>query len=169
MLYLTEDVDEFALQMLQNYAEKDFCNVATENLDLATEEEKEALKSVNEENKALFAFMQESIGEAVHAVRFTNTLREHPVCLSSEGALSLGMEKTLSHMPGAENAMKAELVLEINSTHPIAARLKKLFEEDKDTLASYSKILYANARLISGLSLDNASEFGNLICNLMLD
>lgn len=169
VLYLTEDVDEFALQMLQNYAEKDFCNVATENLDLATEEEKEALKSENEENKALFAFMQESIGEAVHAVRFTNTLREHPVCLSSEGALSLGMEKTLSHMPGAENAMKAELVLEINSTHPIAARLKKLFEEDKDTLASYSKILYANARLISGLSLDNASEFGNLICNMMLD
>ena len=168
VLYLTEDVDEFALQMLQNYAEKDFCNVATENLDLASEEEKEALKTENEDSKDLLTFMQESIGEGVTSVRFTNTLRDHPVCLSTEGALSMGMEKTLNRMPGAENSMKAELILEINDAHPIAAQLKKLFAEDKDTLASYSKILYANARLISGLSIENASEFGNLVCGLML-
>lgn len=169
VLYLTEDVDEFALQMLHTYSEKDFSNVCTDNLDLATEEEKESLKEENEKAKDMFAFMKDSIGDALHAVRFTNTLQNHPVCLSSEGAVSMGMEKVLNKMPGADaQQIKAELVLEINMNHPLAEKLKSLFEIDKDTLANYCKILYAQARLISGLPLENPSEVSELVCGLML-
>lgn len=169
VLYLTEDVDEFALQMLRTYEEKEFSNVCTDNLDLATDEEKESLKAENEAAEKLLSFMKESIGEGVSNVRFTNTLKDHPACLSSEGAISASMEKTLNKMPGAEeNRVKAELVLEINRSHPIADKLKALYEDDRDTLASYSKLLYANARLISGLPLENPAEFGGLVCNLML-
>ncbi len=169
VLYLTEDVDEFALQMLQSYADKTFSNVCKDDLDLSTDEEKQSLKEENEKNNDLFAFVKESIGDNVHSVRFTNTLKNHAACLSSEGALSVGMEKVLSKMPGAgEGQIKAELVLEINLNHPIADKLKTLFESDKDKLKQYSKILYANARLVSGLSLENPSELSSLVCDLML-
>jgi molecular chaperone HtpG len=169
VLYLTEDVDEFALQVLQSYAEKEFSNVCTDKLDISSDEEKESLKEENEKAKDLFDFIKESIGEGLHAVRFTNTLQNHPACLSSEGALSVGMEKVLNKMPGAEeHQVKAELVLEINRNHPIAEKLKDLFETDKDKLANYSKVLYAKARLVSGLPLENPSEISNLVCQLML-
>lgn len=169
VLYLTEDVDEFALQMLRSYSEKEFSNVCTDKLDLATEDEKEALKEENEKSKDMFDFMKESIGDRLHSVRFTNTLKNHPACLSSEGAVSVGMEKALNKIPGSEeHQVKAELVLEININHPIAAKLKELYENDKDRLASYGKILYAHARLISGLSVENPSEVSSLVCDLML-
>ena len=169
MLYLTEDVDEFALGMLGKYADKEFLNVQREELDIATDEEKESVKAENEQNAEMLKFIKDSLGEGVNAVRFTNTIERHPVSLSSEGALSMGMEKTLSQMPGAEDgAVKAQLVLEINMDHPIAARLKSLYEEDRDKLALYCKILYAQARLISGLTIDNASEIGDLVAGLML-
>ena len=169
VLYLTEDVDEFALQVLYSYAEKEFSNVCKDDLDLTSDEEKESLKDANEKAKDMFDFMKESVGEQLHAVRFTNTLQNHPVCLSSEGALSMNMEKVLNKMPGAEdNQMKAELVMEINMNHPIAEKLQTLFESDKEKLADYSKILYAQARLISGLTLENPSEVSSLICNMML-
>ncbi|MGM9657830.1 MAG: molecular chaperone HtpG [Eubacteriales bacterium] len=169
VLYLTEDVDEFALQMIRSYSEKEFSNVCTDKLDLATEDEKEALKEENEKSKDMFDFMKESIGDRLHSVRFTNTLKNHPACLSSEGAVSVGMEKALNKIPGSEeHQVKAELVLEININHPIAAKLKELYENDKDRLASYGKILYAHARLISGLSVENPSEVSSLVCDLML-
>ena len=168
VLYLTEDVDEFALQMLRSYAEKEFLNVCRDELDISSDEDKEKLKKENEEAAGLLEFMKTSIGE-VENVRFTNTLKDHPVSLSSEGALSVGMEKTLKGMPGTEEAgVRAQLVLEINADHPIAGRLKALYGADNDTLAKYSRILYAQARLISGLSLDNASEIGDLVAGLML-
>lgn len=170
VLYLTEDVDEFALQMLRAYDEKEFSNVCKDDLDLSTDEEKESLKQENEKNEDLFAFIKESVGDALNSVRFTNTLGNHAACLSSEGALSVGMEKILNKMPGAEGQqLKAELVLEINMNHPIADKLKKLLADDKDKLAQYSKILYANARLVSGLSLDNPAELSNMVCDLMVD
>ncbi len=169
VLYLTEDVDEFALSMLGKYADKEFLNVQRDELDIATEEEKESVKAENEQNADMLNFIKNSLGDGVNAVRFTNTLEKHPVSLSSEGALSMGMEKTLSQMPGGEDgAVKAQLVLEVNMDHPIAARLKALYAEDKDKLALYSKILYAQARLISGLTIDNASEIGDLVAGLML-
>lgn len=169
VLYLTEDIDEFTLQMLHNYSEKEFLNVCKENLDLASEEEKEKLKIENESSSDMFDFIKESIGKDVTKVRFTNTLQKHPVSLSSEGNLSMGMEKILNKMPGAEDQhIKAEIVLEINIEHPIATKIKELFEQDKNTLATYSKILYAQARLVSGMSLDNPSEISDLVCSLML-
>ena len=169
VLYLTEDVDEFALQMLRTYSEKEFSNVCKDDLDLATDEEKESLKKENEDAKEMLDFIKESVGENLHSVRFTNTLQNHAACLSSEGAVSANMEKVLSKNPGNEAAhIKAEFVMEINMNHPIAAKLKELFENDKDKLAKYSKVLYAQARLVSGLSIENPAEVSDLVCNLML-
>ncbi|MBQ9985758.1 MAG: molecular chaperone HtpG [Oscillospiraceae bacterium] len=169
VLYLTEDIDEFALQMLSSYDEKSFVNVCNETLDLSNEEEKESLRKENESAADMFAFIKESLGDAVSRVQFTNTLQEHAVCLSNEGALSVGMEKVLSRMPGAEAGMlKAEIVLEINVNHPIAQKLKALFADDKEKLAVYSKILLAQARLINGITIDNPAEISDLVCNLMI-
>ena len=169
VLYLTEDVDEFALQVLGVYNDKAFVNVCKDNIDLATDEEKESIKKENEDAKELLDFLKESINDNLHSVKFTNTLKDHPACLSSEGEISMGMEKTLNKMPGAEEGViRAELVLEININHPIAQKMKDMFETDKDELKKYAKILYAQARLISGLSVDNPSELGNLVCDLML-
>lgn len=169
VLYLTEDIDEFTLQMFRTYSEKEFLNVCKENLDLSTDEEKEKLKAENEAAEELFKFMKGSIGDGVSKVQFTNTLGNHPVSLSSEGNVSLGMEKALNKMPGAEEQhIKAEIVLEINIDHPLAAKLKELFESDKDRLATYSKILLAQARLVSGMSLENPAEVSDLVCGLML-
>lgn len=168
VLYLLEDVDEFALMMLHEYDGKEFANVTADELDISSDEDKESLKLENEKSKDMFDFMKESIGGDVSAVRFTNTLSNHPVCISSEGAVSASMEKTLGRMPGAEQSIKAEKVLEINMEHPIASKLKLLFIEDKEKLAVFSKILYANARLISGLNIENPAEIGELVTNLML-
>ncbi len=169
VLFLTEDIDEFALQILGKYDDKEFVNVCKDNLDLATDEEKEALKKENKDARAFLDFLKESIGEGIKGVKFTNTLKDHPACISSEGAISVGMEKTLNKMPGAEaSGVKAELVLEININHPIAQKLKAMFECDKDELKKYSRILYAHARLISGLQVENPSELGDMVCDLML-
>ncbi|MBE6655086.1 MAG: molecular chaperone HtpG [Ruminococcaceae bacterium] len=169
VLYLTENIDEFALRTLMKYDDKEFINVCDDKLDISTDEEKEQLKAENESAAELLAFMKESIGEAsVTAVKFTNTLKDHPVCLSSEGGISTEMEKVLSQMPGSENAPKAETVLEINGAHAVATTLKGLFATgEKEKVASYAKILYTMARLISGLPVENPTELSNMICDLM--
>ena len=168
VLCFTEDVDEFAVKMLGKYAEKDFKNVTAEALDLATEEEKTALEEANKSAEEILSFMKESLGDAVSAVRFTASLTSHAVCLSSEGEVSIEMEKVLSKMPGAGGDVKANVVLEINHTHAIAEKLKALFAGDKDTLAKYAKILYAQARLIGGLSIENPAELSEMITSLMI-
>ncbi len=170
VLYLTDDVDEFALHMLGEYDGKKFANVCTEKLDIATDEEKEQLKEKNEQAKELLDFMKETLGDAVSAVRLTDTLKNHPVSLSTEGGLSVEMEKVLGKMPGAEQSganAKATLVLELNASHPVVERLRTLFESDRDRVASDTKILYAQARLINGLPLDNPAEISDLVCALM--
>ena len=169
VLYLTEDIDEFCVQILRNYENKDFLNVCTDSLDLGDEEEKAQLKEENDKSEELFKFIKDSLGDKVAKVRYTNTLKNHAVCLSSEGAVSVGMEQILNKMPGAEGQnIKAETVLEINMEHPIKDKLLSLYESDKDKLAEYSKILYAQARLINGLSLENPAEISDLVCNLMV-
>lgn len=169
VLYLTDDVDEFALGVLREYDGKEFSNVLSDSLDLTTDEEKETLKKANEDSKSMLDFVKESIGDSVHSVRFTTSLESHAACLSSEGALSLGMEKALNRMPGMEQNIKAELVLEINLNHPIAEKIKALFDEDKDKLSTYSKILYSHARLVSGLEIENPAETMNLVTGLMVE
>lgn len=166
ILYLTDYVDEFAVKTLITFEEKTFVNICAEEADFDTAEEKEALKNDNEAFTDMFDFMKETLNGEVQTVRFTHKLKNHPVCLSSEGQLSVEMEKVLNAMPGNNN-VKAELALEINADHAIAEKLKKLFEEDKDMLAKYTKVLYGQARLIGGMQIENPLEFSNLICELM--
>ena len=167
ILYLTENVDEFALKMLNEYDGKKFMNICDDALNLDSEEEKKALESENEASKDMFAAMKESIGDKISGVRFTNKLKKHPVCLTSEGGISLEMEKTINAMPGANEKIKAQLVLEINANHPIAEKIKSLYNEDKDTLAKYSKLLYGEACLIGGTAVADPVEHSNLVCELM--
>lgn len=168
VLYLTENVDEFALKMMMEYDGKKFINVCDNELNLDSEDEKKALEEENEQAKDMFSAMSDAIGDGVSAVRFTNKLKNHPVCLASEGGISLEMEKTLNSMPGGEdNKVKAQIVLEINAEHAIAEKLKCLYNEDKDALAKYAKILYAEACLIGGRTVENPAEHSTLICELL--
>ena len=166
ILYLTEYVDEFAIKTLMQYNEKPFVNVCSAEADFDTAEDKEKLEQENASHTDLFAFMKEVLGDKVQTVRFTHKLKQHPVCLSSEGMLSADMERVLNAMPGNEG-VKAEFALEINEMHPIAEKLKSLFENDKDTLTKYTKLLYNEARLIGGMTIEDPTEFALLICELM--
>ena len=167
ILYLTEYVDEFALQALMEYKDKKFANVSTDNLDLDTEEEKEELKKTNEDSKEMFNIMKEVLKEDnITDIKFTHRLKNHPVCLTTEGNLSLEMEKVLNALPN-DNNVKAKLVMEINENHPIANKIKALYNEDKKALENYTKILYSQARLIEGLPIENPTEITNLICDII--
>ena len=168
VLYLTEGIDEFALKMLQRYKEKDFANICADDVDLDTQEEKDAINKENETAKDMLGFMKNSLDGAVQSVRFTNKLKNHPVCLTSEGDVSVEMEKVLNTLPGEENKVKAQIVLEINAEHPVAQKLKALYDSDKDKVADYARILYSVARLIGGMSVENPTELSNLVCDLMV-
>ena len=165
VLYLTEYMDEFTVQALMEYDGKSFANISSESLKL-DEDESKKIEEENANNKELLELMQETIGDDVHEVRFTSRLKTHPVCLTSEGPISIEMEKVMSQMP-MEEKIKASTILEINDSHPIAAKIKELYNTDKDKLKEYTKILYAEARLIEGLPVDNPTEISNLICNLI--
>ena len=169
VLYCTQDIDEFALKVLMRYKDKQFKSISDADLDLDTEEEKEQAKKLDEENKDMFAFMQQAISDKVKTVRLSKKLKTHPVCLSSEGGpISIEMEKVLNAMPQNNGEkVKAEKALEINPEHPIFAKLKELFESDKDKLGDYTKLLYDQALLIEGMSIEDPVEFANLVCGLM--
>lgn len=168
VLYLKDDVDEFALKTLGEYDGKQFVNVCDQSLDISSEEEKASLKTENDTNSEMLTFMKDTLSGAVTAVKFSGSLKDHPVCLSSDGGISLEMEKVLNAMPDANGNIKAETVLEINISHPLAESLKKLYFTDKDKLAKYTKILYSQARLIGGMAIDNPTELSNLVCELMM-
>ncbi len=169
VLYLTADVDEFAVKVMMNYDGKSFRSISDTDIDLDTEEEKEAAKKLDEENKDMFTFMQEAISDKVKSVRLSKKLKSHPVCLSSDGAITIEMEKVLNAMPQNEgNKVKAEKALEINPDHPIFAKLKELYAGDKDKLRDYTKLLYSQALLIEGMSIEDPVEFANLVCGLMV-
>lgn len=164
ILYFTDEVDEFAIQMLMEYDGKKFANICKDDLNLDTDAEKEALTKKNEDSKELLEKMKNILGDEVKEVKFTNKLGSHAVCLSAEGYVSLEMAKILSQMPGANQNVKAELVLEINSENPVA---EKLANADDETLKKYTTILYNQARLIAGLSIENPTELADTICELM--
>ena len=165
VLYFTDDVDEFAIQMLMEYEGKQFANILKDDVDLSTDAEKEATQKQNEEAKDLLYKMKEILGGEVTSVKFTNNLGSHAVSLSAEGYVSLEMAKVFSQMPGANEEVKAQLVLEINSNHPIA---EKLSAADDETLEKYTKILYSQARLIAGLPIDNPTELADSVVDLMV-
>lgn len=167
ILYLTENVDEFAIKMLMNYNEKQFKSVSAGDLDIDTPEEKEEIKAKNEANKDLFNFMKDKLGDKIKEVRLSQRLKSHPVCITSDGELSVEMEKILNAMP-TDQKVKADKILEINPDHPILEKLKSLYESDKDKLAMYSDVLYNQALLIEGMSIEDPVDFSNKICELML-
>lgn len=164
VLYFTDEVDEFAIQMLMEYDGKHFVNVCKDDLDLSTDVEKEAMTKKNEDAKGLLDKMKEALDGKVTAVKLTNKLGSHPVCLSAEGYVSLEMEKVLNSMPGANQGVKAQLVLEVNADHPIVEKLKSV---DDDTLKKYTNLLYSSARLIAGLDLENPTEFSDNLAQLI--
>lgn len=164
VLYFTDEVDEFAVQMLMEYDGKHFVNVCKDDLDLSTDAEKEAMTKKNEDAKGLLDKMKEALDGKVTAVKLTNKLGSHPVCLSAEGYVSLEMEKVLNSMPGANQGVKAQLVLEVNADHPIVEKLKSV---DDDTLKKYTNLLYSSARLIAGLDLENPTEFSDSLAELI--
>ncbi len=164
VLYFTDEVDEFAIQMLMEYDGKHFVNICKDDLDLSTDAEKEAINKKNEYAKDLLEKMKNALDGEVTAVKFSNKLGSHPVSLSAEGYVSLEMEKVLNSMPGANQGVKAQMVLEVNSNHPIA---EKLQSSDDETVVKYTKLLYNTARLIAGLDLKNPTEFSDAVVDLM--
>ncbi len=166
VLYLCDYVDEFTIQALMEYEGKKFANVASENTELDEPEEKEKLDKHNKDAEKMFEAMKKALPE-VKNIKYTNKLKNHPVCLSTEGNISLEMEKIMNSMPTGES-VKAEVVLEINENHPIAKELETLFKKDKDKLEQYTKILYNQARLIEGLPIENPTELTNLICDNLI-
>ena len=168
VLYLTEYLDEFVIKILNSYKDKKFVNVTDKSLDLDTEEEKKAISKVNDDNKEMLDFIKDTLKDYVKDVKFTNKLKNHPVCLSSTGDLSLEMEHIINTMPNQEEKVKAETILEINDSHNVSKKMRELFKENNtDELATYAKILYNQARLISGLPVDNPNELTDLICSII--
>ena len=165
ILYCTEYIDEFALKILNKYEDLDILNINNEEVDIDSDEEKENLKKSNEDAQDMFKMMLNAIPE-VKEIRYTNKLKNHPVCLGTIGDISIAMEKAINQIPN-EQKINAEKVLEINENHEIAKKLKYLYENDQETLKDYTKVLYAEARLIEGLSIENPTEISNLICEYL--
>lgn len=165
ILYLTDYVDEFCVTAISEYEEKKFANVSDGSLDLESEEEKAENKKVNEDNSDLLKAMNDEIKD-VNEVKFSNKLKSHPVCLTTKGDVSIEMQKVFDAMPN-DMGIKAQTILEINEKHPIAEKLKDLYENDKEEFKKYTQILYSEARMIAGLPIDNPTEISRLICEVI--
>ncbi len=165
VLYLVDYVDEFTVQALMEYNGKKFINVSSEDVSLDSDDEKKELDSLNEDAKDMFSLMKAALPD-VKNIKYTNKLKNHPVCLSTEGNISLEMEKILNQMPTGDK-VKADVVLEINKDHPIVNKLNELYDNDKEELETYTKILYNQARLIEGLPIENPTELTNMVCDLL--
>ena len=167
ILYLTDNIDEFAIKSIMKYKDKEFKSVSADDLGLDTPEKKEELKAKEEESADLLKELQEALNGKVAKVALSQRLKSHPVCLTSEGEISLEMEKVLNSMP-TDQKIHAQRVLEINPDHEIFGKLKSLSDSgDKDKLGKYATLLYDQALLIEGMSIENPVEFSNLICELM--
>lgn len=166
ILYLTEYVDEFAIKTLDTYQDKKFINVCQQDLDLSTEEEKEAIKKLNDDNKNMLEEMKKVLNDEVESVRFTNKLKNHPLCLTVEGDISLEMQKVINALP-TDQKIQAKTILEINETHPVAKKIKISYKNNKEEFEKLTKILYSQARLIEGLSIENPTEISSLICDII--
>ena len=167
ILYLTEYVDEFALQTLTTYNAKKFVNVSNDTVDLDSEEERKELEKANADFKDMFDVMKKVLeNNNITDIKFTHRLKKHPVCLTTEGDISVEMQKVLNALPN-DSKVNAKMILEINSEHPISNKLKNLYNSDKEALERYTKILYSQARLIEGLPIENPTEISNLICDII--
>ncbi|MGN8769489.1 MULTISPECIES: molecular chaperone HtpG [Paenibacillus] len=167
ILYFTDDIDEFAIKMIMKYKDKEFKSVSSGDLGIEADNSED--KANTDENKELFAAMKDLLSGKVKEVKASKRLKSHPVCLSTEGELTIEMEKVLNSMPGANGqSVKAEKVLEINVNHDVFQSLKKAYENDKEKLALYTSLLYNQALLIEGLPINDPVEFTNDICKVMV-
>lgn len=166
ILYLTDDVDEFVLQVLMQYKEKPFKSINQGKLDLESDEEKEVLKQKSEASKDLLKELKEALKEEVSDVRLTTRLKNHPVCLVADEGISLEMEKILAQMPDQSQNAKAKRILELNADHPLVQALEKA---SSDRLKDYAKLLYNQALLIEGFTLEDPVEFSKVLSQLMID
>lgn len=167
ILYFTEDIDEFAIKMLMTYKEKEFKSISSGDLGIEGEENKSDSESEENESKEIFDYMKNILAGKVKDVRVSKRLKSHPVCLATEGDISIEMEKILAAMPDNQN-IKADKVLEINKNHEVFQSLKEAFENDKEKLDLYTKLLYNQALLIEGLPIQDPVEFTNDICKIMV-
>lgn len=169
ILYLTDSVDDFVVQTLMAFEEKQFKSVNDKDLGIETDEEKQDIEKSAEENKELLDFVKEALGDKVSAVRISNKLKSHPVCLTTDGPITIEMEKYFKSVPGADamnGGMKAEKVLELNPSHAAFDALKNAWTADKDKAAKYAEILYGQALLIAGVELENPAEYADIVCSL---
>lgn len=166
ILYFTEEIDEFAIRMVMSYKEKEFKSVSSGDLGFTADESQDTAAE-EQENKGLFDFMKNTLSEKVKDVRISKRLKTHPVCLTTDGAVSIEMEKILNAMPYSQN-VKADKVLEINVHHDVFASLKDAFEKDQEKLTLYTNLLYNQALLIEGLPIEDPVEFTNNICKVMV-
>jgi molecular chaperone HtpG len=167
ILYFTEDIDEFAIKMLMTYKEKEFKSISSGDLGIEGEENKSDSETEKNESKEIFDYMKNILADKVKDVRISKRLKSHPVCLATEGDISIEMEKILAAMPDNQN-IKADKVLEINKNHEVFQSLKEAFENDKEKLELYTKLLYNQALLIEGLPIQDPVEFTNDICKIMV-
>ena len=166
ILFFTDDVDEFAIKMLMNYKEKEFKSVSSSDLGIEAEEKEKAQSEDVRDDDELFKEMKDILTGKVKDVRASKKLKKHPVCLSTEGELSIEMEKVLNSMPNSQN-LKADKILEINTGHDVFKSLKEAYKDDKEKLKLYTKLLYDQALLIEGLPIDDPVEFSNNVCMIM--
>lgn len=168
VLYMMDNVDEFMIQMMRDYDSKAFKNVAQGDLNLDTEEEKQQLEKLNEENKTLLEALKESLKDKVVDVKISNRLKSHPVCLVSDQGVSFEMEKVLNAMPDGQD-VKAGRILEINPNHDIFKAIQNVYANNNDKMNDYASILFDQALLIEGLPIENPVEFSNKVCQLMIE
>jgi molecular chaperone HtpG len=167
ILYLTDNVDEFAIHTLAKYKDKEFKSVSADDLGLDSKEQQEEIKAKEEESSDMLKTLTDALNGKVSKVVLSKRLKSHPVCLTSEGQISIEMEKVLNTMP-TDQKVSATKVLEINPDHAIFSKLKSISDSgDKETLGKYASLLYNQALLIEGMSIENPVEFSNLICELM--
>lgn len=168
ILYFTEDIDEFAIKTLTSYEDKEFKSVAAGDLGIESEEEKEKEESEEKENEELFTEIKNLLSGKVKDVRASKRLKTHPVCLSADGEVSIEMEKILQQMPDYNQQVQADKVLEININHDVYQSLKDAYTQDKEKLALYTNLLYNQALLIEGLSVEDPVAFTNDMCKVMI-
>ncbi|MCG5251656.1 molecular chaperone HtpG [Brevibacillus agri] len=167
ILYFTEDIDEFAIKMMRTYKEKEFRSVSSADLGIEADDQDKAADAENADNQELFSYMKSLLEGKVTSVKASKRLKSHPVCLSTEGDVTIEMEKVLNAMPNSQG-VKAQKVLEINVNHNVFQSLKTAFAEDKEKVNLYTALLYNQALLIEGLPIEDPVEFTNDICKIMV-
>lgn len=164
VLCLTDSIDEFCMKIMREYKGKEFKSISDDDLDLQTQDEKDEIETLTREYQSVLDDMKQALGEKVTAVQFTSRLKSHPCCLTTKGMVSLEMEKVLNQQPGQEK-VRAERILELNASHPIFEKLKTA---DADKLAKYAEVLYAQAQLIEGLTIEDPVAYANTVCELLV-